>query len=334
MSDLVSIILPVFNGENYLAQSIGSCLNQTYTNLELIIVNDCSTDGSLGIAEKFAGQDSRIKIISNDSNLQLPASLNAGHRLAKGEFLTWTSDDNFFEPQALEILLENLISLKADIVFSNFNIVEEDGSFRRETGLGKGGSLILGNTIGACFLYRREVYKRNRGYDEDLHTIEDYDFWLRALVHSSFSHVPAVLYNFRSHGSSLSSNLEHKDLKFREKLERSYSKFLEDLNLLQERKYASFLASLHQHKEIDLLSLLHNYSEIERMMEVITIRIGRKEAAALQRELDLRVRDNLQHYPANQNLKVLLKICFARPQVFLRYDKRRSLEILLKCFAF
>ena len=66
--ELISIILPVVNGEKYLAQSIKSCLDQTYANLELIIVNDCSTDGSLVIAESFAAKDERVRVISNNNN--------------------------------------------------------------------------------------------------------------------------------------------------------------------------------------------------------------------------------------------------------------------------
>ena len=86
----------MYNGEQYLTQAIGSCLQQTYKNIELIIVNDCSTDATLSIAKSFADNDSRVKVITNEINKRLPASLNIGHNIAKGEFLTWTSDDNLY----------------------------------------------------------------------------------------------------------------------------------------------------------------------------------------------------------------------------------------------
>lgn len=328
---LISIILPVFNGEKYLAQSIRSCLNQTYSNIELVIVNDCSTDGSLGIAEKFAAEDSRVRIISNKENRKLPASLNVGHRLANGRYLTWTSDDNFFEPEALEILLKEIGRTNADVAYSNFNIIEEDGSLRREISLGKGDSLILGNTIGACFLYTSIVFERNGGYDEELHAVEDYDFWLQALLHSEFCHVPATLYNFRSHANSLSSNLNQRDLKFSEKLEKSYSKFFQKLNINPENNYSKLFADLHQHNEIGVKPFLENYSELREILEALSVRIGKKEATALQKELDLRLRDNLENYPGNQKLEILFKILYMRPQVLLNYDRRRSLRIIKKC---
>ena len=70
-----------------MAESIQSCLDQTFKNFELIIVDDCSTDGSLGIAEYFAAKDQRVKIICNPENKKLPASLNVGHNMARGEYL-------------------------------------------------------------------------------------------------------------------------------------------------------------------------------------------------------------------------------------------------------
>lgn len=102
MDKLVSIVLPTFNGEEFLAQSIESVLKQSYKNLELIIVNDCSTDSTPRIIEEFAKKDSRIKIIHNTINQKLPRSLNIGFNAASGEYWTWTSDDNYYLENAIE----------------------------------------------------------------------------------------------------------------------------------------------------------------------------------------------------------------------------------------
>ena len=72
---LISIILPVYNGETYLAKSIESCLKQTYSKIELIIVNDCSTDKTVEISKNYAKKDTRIKIVNNKTNQRLPSSL-------------------------------------------------------------------------------------------------------------------------------------------------------------------------------------------------------------------------------------------------------------------
>ena len=75
MEKLVSIVLPTYNGEKYLADSIESVISQTYKNWELIIINDCSTDKTLEIAQSYAAKDNRIKVYSNDENLKVPKSL-------------------------------------------------------------------------------------------------------------------------------------------------------------------------------------------------------------------------------------------------------------------
>ena len=115
----VSIILPVYNGARYLAQAIDSCLNQTYRNIELIIVDDCSTDETPAIVRSYT--DPRIRYVRNKTNRRLPQSLNIGFALATGEYLTWTSDDNEFLPHAIETMLKILMEDKAvDFVYSDY----------------------------------------------------------------------------------------------------------------------------------------------------------------------------------------------------------------------
>ena len=205
--DFISIVLPVYNGEKYLSLSIESCLNQTYKNIELIIVNDCSTDSTLEIANKYAQNDSRITIINNLENKKLPASLNIGHNKAKGDFITWTSDDNFYEHDALEKLLKGLLDQEADIVYSDFFLIDNLGNRIREVSLLGLENLIFGNVIGSCFLYKRDVFQKNNGYDETLFLLEDYDFWLRAILHSKYYKLDQFLYNYRKHEDSLTNQI-------------------------------------------------------------------------------------------------------------------------------
>ena len=101
----VSIVLPTYNGEKFIRESIDSILYQTFTDWELIIVNDCSTDGTPNIVNRYAASDSRIRVIHNKENQKLPESLNIGFREARGEYLTWTSDDNMYLPSALEKMI-------------------------------------------------------------------------------------------------------------------------------------------------------------------------------------------------------------------------------------
>ena len=104
MDDLISIVLPIYNGEKYMKQSIDSVINQTYANWELLIVDDGSTDNTAAIAREYAEKDNRIKYYKNPQNMRLPKTLNRGFSLATGDYLTWTSDDNYYYPTALEIM--------------------------------------------------------------------------------------------------------------------------------------------------------------------------------------------------------------------------------------
>jgi len=157
ISPLGSIILPVYNGEEFLAQSLQSCIDQTHHNLEIIIVNDCSTDTSLAIATSFAANDERIKIINNVINLKLPASLNVGHHAAKGEFISWASDDNMYHHNAIEVLLQQLVETSSDITFSGYQMIEHNGKNRREVQPLTDIHIVLSNCIGASFLYKSVV---------------------------------------------------------------------------------------------------------------------------------------------------------------------------------
>lgn len=207
---LISIVLPVYNGSRYLKQAIESCINQTYKNIELLIIDDGSTDDSLLIASQFLASDNRIKIIENGKNLALPASLNVGHREAQGEYITWTSDDNRYQEDAIRKLYDTLIEERVDIVYSDYLIIDDEDKLVAQSRLKEIEYLLFDGVIGACFLYKKEVYSRNKGYDENLFLVEDYDFWLRALKHSYYFKIENPGYYFyRYHANSLTVRMQN-----------------------------------------------------------------------------------------------------------------------------
>mgnify|MGYP000167306634 CR=1 FL=1 len=102
----ISIIMPVYNGERYLAEAISSILNQTFKDFELIIVNDGSTDGSTSIVRKYMLQDKRIVFVDRKQNKKLPYTLNEGISLSKGKYISrMDSDDIAFSEKLSEELL-------------------------------------------------------------------------------------------------------------------------------------------------------------------------------------------------------------------------------------
>ncbi len=269
---LVSIILPVYNGEKYIKQSIESCLNQTYKDIELIIVNDCSTDGTQNIINSYASKDSRVYIINNKENKKLPASLNIGHNAAKGEFISWTSDDNIYTLNAIEFLYKSLIDNKKHLAYCNVTVIHENGEVKREIQYEEKENLLFGNCIGSCFLYKKEVFKRNKGYDESLFLVEDYDFWLRASLHSSFYHLNKTLYKYRLHNNSLTNtihiNNEKKTL-WKKNIETMYSNFSKSVMTKDFKVIAEFQGKILMHQKIEFNWLKSNFEVLSTFINKI-----------------------------------------------------------------
>ena len=209
MNDLISIVLPVYNGAKYLRESIDSVLAQTYPNWELLIVDDRSSDETPAIAQEYARRDARIRYYRNEENLRLPRNLNKGFSLTKGDYLTWTSDDNRYRPEALEMMHNALVCSGAQFVYCSMDIIDENDNLI-ETYIAKKGSQkqIVGfNVVGACFLYTRKVYEAVGDYDHEMILVEDYDYWQRIAMRFETVAIEQVLYDYRRHSGALTSTM-------------------------------------------------------------------------------------------------------------------------------
>lgn len=204
----VSIVLPVYNGAKYLRQSIESCLRQTHRNIELIIVDDCSTDKTPEIIAEYAARDSRIVSVRNRSNLHLAGALNVGFRRAEGQLLSWTSHDNYYSPSAIETLVRQLCSLpQIGLVYSAFYHIDAEGRVDpRITYLPLPWVLPYHiNAVGPCFLYRRSVYEEVGDYDERIEFEEDYEYWLQVFRRFKMMRLHLPLYYYRRHAESMTA---------------------------------------------------------------------------------------------------------------------------------
>lgn len=219
MNDLVSIILPVYNGEKYLRESIDSVLAQTYQNWELLILDDCSSDSSSEIALEYSGRDSRVHYYRNKENLRLPANLNKGFSLAAGDYLTWTSDDNRYRPTAIERMKKALDQNNAHFVFASCRVIGEAGEEIEYINVGEASKrqLVGHNTVGACFMYTRDVYEAIGDYDPHFALVEDYDYWQRIYTKFGAVTISDILYEYRWHAGALTSTMKKE--KFYQNLE-------------------------------------------------------------------------------------------------------------------
>lgn len=210
MSKLVSIVLPVYNGAKYLRESIESVIDQTYTNWELLILDDCSIDETAEISKEYAEKDSRIKYFLNEVNLRLPRNLNKGFSLAQGDYLTWTSDDNSFRPTALEKMVNALESEEeVQFVYASCRIIDDNGKEIEYIMVNDNGknSIVGGNPVGACFLYTRKVYETVGDYNHELILVEDFDYWQRIFMKFKVVAITEILYNYRMHSGNLTNTM-------------------------------------------------------------------------------------------------------------------------------
>ena len=225
---LISVIIPVFNGEKTIKETIYSILNQTFKDIELIVINDGSNDKSLEIINQIV--DSRIKLFSYP-NAGLSASRNRGIELAKGEYISFIDADDLWTTDKLELQWKALQeNPQAAVAYSWTNYINESSQFiksgRRIKANGDAFSKLLVTNFlenGSNPLIRKKALEKIGGFDESLPAAEDKDMWLRLAANYKFICVekPQILY--RTSTTSMSTNLKRQELASLKVIERAFS---------------------------------------------------------------------------------------------------------------
>ena len=210
VSPLVSVVLPTYNHLRFLPLVIESVLKQTYSNFELIVVNDGSTDGTREFLDRL--KHPLLKVV-HQNNARLPKALNAGFNVARGDLLTWISSDNWCAPTFLEALVGALVANpEAGFAFSAFAWIDERGNLK---GIQRNQDLSLHNLLCAnpgiaSFMYRRECHEKLGFYDPELEGAEDWEMWLRICEHYDAVYVPEVVYYYRVHHDTMTVRMSEK----------------------------------------------------------------------------------------------------------------------------
>jgi len=202
----VSVVLPTRNGIHYLDQAVGSVLDQTFEDWELILVDDASEPPTATRVDHWSRVDPRIRAVHLPVRRHLPGALNCGFDHASGRYWGWISDDNRYRPAALERFVDVLDThSRVDVVYSGYTVIDHDG---REIGVSAARppeDLPTRNVVGPSFLFRPGVFAELGGYDESMRLAEDYDLWLRAAARFVFQPADIDLYEYRRHSASLTS---------------------------------------------------------------------------------------------------------------------------------
>ena len=204
MSPLLSVILPVYNREAFVADAVQSILDQTYKFFELIIIDDASTDSTLEVVRGF--QDQRIRILKNNENLGVSASRNKGIRDANGEFVAFMDSDDISAPQRLWVQLD-LFNRRPeiDICGSWVKFLDSDKTIQHQEEHEK----ILPQLLLNCSLSLGSVmYRRKNSQDlllnEDLQFGEDYELWSRVCWSWKMYNIQEPLLFYRIHYGQIS----------------------------------------------------------------------------------------------------------------------------------
>jgi glycosyltransferase involved in cell wall biosynthesis len=214
----VSVCLPIYNGERFLAQAIESVLTQTYTDFELIIVDDCSQDNSLAIAQQFANSDARVRIVKNELNIGLFQNYNRCLQEATGSLIKPFAQDDVLAPQMLERLAAafekypnvGLISTGKRWISETGDTLQTFRQFPQDTVV-SGHEVIRYNLMGltnwvgepSTVCFRAEL--KGTGFDTNLFHYGDIDYWFQVIEKSDYLYLSEVLCAFRRHAQSATS---------------------------------------------------------------------------------------------------------------------------------
>jgi cellulose synthase/poly-beta-1,6-N-acetylglucosamine synthase-like glycosyltransferase len=207
MSSLVSVIIPCFNAERWIADAINSSLNQTYDNVEIIVVDDGSTDNSLDIIQSFGDQVTWVSGANQGGN----HARNQGIKLAKGEFFQFLDADDYIYPHKLAQQIKYLEATGCDLVYGDWQYQAHRFGGRVTLGqvqVSGRQSDILASLLGtwwvatACPLYRRATVTAAGEWDESLKAAQDRDFLLSAIISGAQAgYQPGCVSVYRRYGN-------------------------------------------------------------------------------------------------------------------------------------
>lgn len=180
---LVSVVMPAYNAENYIGDAIRSVQSQTYTNWTLLVIDDCSTDNTVGVVSGFADTDDRIRLIRNTHNLGAAETRNRGFELAEGEWVALLDSDDLWHSDKLEKQLAEALNSGSDIVYCSYSLISNDGQKISDYVVPEQTSYddMLKESVFSCSttLLAKSIVDNNRFSSDYYH--EDLVYWLQLL---------------------------------------------------------------------------------------------------------------------------------------------------------
>lgn len=290
VKDLVSILMPVYNGQDFLDRSISSVLKQDYSKWELIIVDDASKDNSIAVIEKYL-PDKRIKLIKNEDNKGIATSRNIGLEFSQGEYITLLDQDDEWLDHKLskQVSLFKQLPEEYGLVYCNTKVVREEGKDiekklriePKKTIPENLKKLFFSNFVSSLTVMLRKDYLDNVGFfDENIKWGgDDYDLWLRFAERYKFGFVDEVLAIRHEHGKNFSAtkkNIMHGTIELAKYYANKHPFLKKELNKTIAINYYRYgVESIKQRKllrglEYVLKSFLYSRIGLFRMFESLS----------------------------------------------------------------
>ena len=205
---LVSIITPLYNSEKFIAETIVSVLAQTYTNWEMLIVNDCSKDNGASIVEKYSKKDKRIKLFNNKKNMGVSFTRNKAINLSQGKYIAFLDSDDLWHKEKLKKQIKMMEEKNISLSYTAYTKMNEDGSLRGKIEVPEKinyKKLLKGNIMGCLTVIARKDILKDSYFRQTKQ--EDYILWLELLKKVEFSYgIQESLAFYRVLENSRSSN--------------------------------------------------------------------------------------------------------------------------------
>lgn len=247
---LVSVLIPCYNAEKHVEQALRSIMTQTYTNLEIIAINDCSTDKTREILLELASADKRIKVIDNEVNLRLIATLNKGISLCNGAYIARMDADDISLPQRIEkevLFLEK--NKDIDIVSTLFYAFPSSNPNKRSLHHNpakpeelQAYMLFKSGVCHPASMIRKRVFcELGLKFESQYLHVEDYALWSEAIYKTKIANIPEPLLLYRVHENQVSSLNEQQQTENKKLVFKIHCKYLD---LPQDEEYLNIYSSV------------------------------------------------------------------------------------------
>ena len=327
MSSLpVSVIMPVYNSENYLREAIDSILNQTFRDFELVIVDDCSTDSSAAIIEEYKKIDSRVVTHRQHKNSGIAAARNKGLQLSSGEYIAFMDSDDISLPDRLE-KQNNFIKSHPEVgvLGGGAEIVDGNGNYIStlyfpETNLMISWSLCFYDPIiNPSVMMKRSIVLGAGGYHDSRESDteyypEDYDLWTRLSGKTNFYNLSDVILMLRKHSSNITKTRLESTIKNSLKISQKY-----------------IAAMLGMEPSMEVVAVLWNTDQNKKIIDAPDVLInlykclgGRKAVSAseneyLKKDVSMRLLTIARRHPEDPKIiKVIIQALKYHPFILFQ----------------